>query len=178
MTIRAPFTGSVVSGDLSKRLVPARGGGCVVIRSLRLNEYRVYTLRVAEARYSRTSPGNQRALGPERACRLRPYRVPVQRITPISSPAERREMSLFDVEAIHRRGPDLLALRPGMEGVPDRGRRAQTGGNMDRAVSGALGVMNLLVLEGLVVPFGRLAFLRRVWYRGQGTLKATATAGM
>jgi hypothetical protein len=77
-----------------------------------LDEYRV-TMRVDERDIRELSPGTS---GPLVLSALpdTPYRVAVQRITPISSPLN--GANVFDVEASIEEGP-IMALRPGMEGV-------------------------------------------------------------
>ena len=112
MTIRAPFTGLVVSGDLSQALGAPLERGDVLFQVAPLDEYRV-TMRVDERDIRELSPGTS---GPLVLSALpdTPYRVAVQRITPISSPLN--GANVFDVEASIEEGP-IMALRPGMEGV-------------------------------------------------------------
>ena len=112
MTIRAPFSGLVVSGDLSQALGAPLERGDVLFQVAPLDEYRV-TLRVDERDIREITVGDSGPLVlsalPDTA-----YRVSVQRITPISSALN--GANVFDVEASIEEGP-IAALRPGMEGV-------------------------------------------------------------
>ncbi len=112
MTIRAPFDGLVVSGDLSQALGAPLERGDVLFQVAPLNEYRV-TMRVDERDIRDIAAGDS---GPLVLSSLpdTPYRVAVQRITPISSPLN--GANVFEVEASIEDGP-IEALRPGMEGV-------------------------------------------------------------
>jgi multidrug resistance efflux pump len=112
MTIRAPFDGLVVSGDLSQALGAPLERGDVLFQVAPLNEYRV-TMRVDERDIRDIEAGDS---GPLVLSSLpaTPYVVAVQRITPISSPLN--GTNVFEVEASIEDGP-ITALRPGMEGV-------------------------------------------------------------
>ena len=109
--LRAPFAGLVVSGDLSQSLGAPVKTGEVLFQIAPLDTYRLI-LRVDEHDVTDTAPGQTGNLVlnamPETSL---PFRV--ERITPVSTPAEGR--NYFRVEAGLERTPD--ALRPGMEGV-------------------------------------------------------------
>ncbi|THF93761.1 MAG: HlyD family efflux transporter periplasmic adaptor subunit [Sulfitobacter sp. SK025] len=113
MTIRAPFSGLVVSGDLSQALGAPLERGDVLFQVAPLDEYRV-TMRVDERDIREITVGDSGPLVlsalPDTA-----YRVAVQRITPISSALN--GANVFDVEASIEEGP-IAALRPGMEAWP------------------------------------------------------------
>jgi multidrug resistance efflux pump len=112
MTVTAPFSGVVVSGDLTQQLGAPVERGAVLFEVAPLDEYRVM-LRVDERDITDVAVGQTGALVlaalPDAA-----FRVEVRRITPVSSTVE--GANVFDVEAGVAEGPTAL-LRPGMEGV-------------------------------------------------------------
>lgn len=112
MTIRAPVTGYVVSGDLTQALGASIDRGDVLFEVAPLDEYRVI-LRVDERDIRDVVPGQAGALVLSALTDM-PFSVLVERITPISASEEGE--NVFLVEASVADG-DLGNLRPGMEGV-------------------------------------------------------------
>jgi multidrug efflux pump subunit AcrA (membrane-fusion protein) len=112
MTIRAPFAGLVVSGDLSQALGAPLERGDVLFQVAPLDEYRMI-LRIDERDIRDIAVGQT---GPLVLAALpdTDYQVTVKRITPISS--AQAGANVFDVEAALVSGP-IADLRPGMEGV-------------------------------------------------------------
>lgn len=112
MTVTAPFSGVVVSGDLTQQLGAPVERGAVLFEVAPLDEYRVI-LRVDERDITDVTVGQTGALVLS-ALPDADFRVEVRRITPVSSTLE--GANVFDVEAGVAGGPTAL-LRPGMEGV-------------------------------------------------------------
>lgn len=112
MTIRAPFAGLVVSGDLSQALGAPLERGDVLFQVAPLDEYRVI-LRIDERDIRDVAVGET---GPLVLSALpdTDYRITVKRITPVSN--AQNGANVFDVEAAIVSGP-IDQLRPGMEGV-------------------------------------------------------------
>lgn len=112
MTIRAPFSGMVVSGDLSQALGAPLERGDVIFEVAPLSDFRVM-LRVDERDIADIAPGQEGDLVlsafPDADVTLE-----VVRITPISTAAEGE--NFFVVEAALTGTPEV-ELRPGMEGV-------------------------------------------------------------
>ncbi|MFK7753798.1 MAG: efflux RND transporter periplasmic adaptor subunit [Sedimentitalea sp.] len=112
MTIRAPFGGIVVSGDLSQALGAPLERGDVIFEVAPLSDFRVM-LRVDERDIADITPGQGGNLVlsafPDADVTLE-----VVRITPISTAAEGE--NFFVVEAALTGAADV-ELRPGMEGV-------------------------------------------------------------
>ncbi|SFS22527.1 efflux RND transporter periplasmic adaptor subunit [Yoonia litorea] len=112
MTIRAPFSGIIVSGDLSQALGAPLERGDVIFEVAPLSDFRVM-LRVDERDIADIEPGQEGNLVlsafPDADVTLE-----VVRITPISTAAEGE--NFFVVEAELLSAPDV-ELRPGMEGV-------------------------------------------------------------
>ena len=112
MVVRAPFTGVIVSGDLSQALGAPLERGDVVFEVAPLSDYRVM-LRVDERDIREIQPGQVGNLALA-AFPDTPVGVEVIRITPISTAAEGE--NFFVVEAALS-GETTQELRPGMEGV-------------------------------------------------------------
>lgn len=112
MVVRAPFTGVIVSGDLSQALGAPLERGDVVFEVAPLSDYRVM-LRVDERDIREIQPGQVGNLALA-AFPDTPVGVEVIRITPISTAAEGE--NFFVVEAALA-GETTQELRPGMEGV-------------------------------------------------------------
>ncbi|MEM8537774.1 MAG: HlyD family efflux transporter periplasmic adaptor subunit, partial [Pseudomonadota bacterium] len=112
MTIRAPFDGIIVSGDLSQALGAPLERGDVIFEVAPLSDFRVM-LRVDERDIADIAPGQTGnlvlAAFPDADVTLE-----VVRITPISTAAEGE--NFFVVEAELTGAPEV-ELRPGMEGV-------------------------------------------------------------
>jgi RND family efflux transporter MFP subunit len=110
-TLRAPFDGVVVIGDLSQLLGSPVEQGKVLFEVAPLDAYRV-VLNVDERDVGELVPGQPGEL----ALAGMPYerlRFTVRQVTPISTPQEGR--NFFRVEA--RLDAASVRLRPGMEGV-------------------------------------------------------------
>lgn len=109
--IKAPFTGLLVSGDLSQRLGGAVQQGEVLFEITPLAEYRVI-LKVDERRIGDVSSGQQGSLllasRPEKT-----FPFTVTRVTPLAEAEEGR--NYFRVEAALDSTRERL--RPGMEGI-------------------------------------------------------------
>lgn len=108
--VTAPFEGVVVSGDLSQRLGSPVSRGEIMLTVALLHEYRV-VLQVDERQISELQVGQEGQLI-LKALPQEPLPFVVERITPVSEPAEGRNR--FRVEAKLATGTELV--RPGMEG--------------------------------------------------------------
>lgn len=112
MNVRAPFSGVIVSGDLSQALGAPLERGDVIFEIAPLEDYRVM-LRVDERDIREVEPGQTGNLAlaafPDTPVGLRTVRI-----TPISTAAEGE--NFFMVEAALTNLP-TQELRPGMEGV-------------------------------------------------------------
>ncbi|MBW6493252.1 MAG: HlyD family efflux transporter periplasmic adaptor subunit [Burkholderiaceae bacterium] len=110
-TLKAPFDGIVVVGDLSQLLGSPLEQGAVLFEIAPLDSYRV-VLNVDEREIADVRVGQRGEL----ALSGMPYQLlpfSVQQITPISTPQDGR--NFFRVEARLERATDRL--RPGMEGI-------------------------------------------------------------
>lgn len=112
MTLRAPFNGVVVSGDLTQALGAPLERGDVLFEVAPLADYRVM-MRADERDVRALSPGQQGDLVLS-ALPDTPLRIQVERITPVSTAEE--GTNFFSVEASVVEGA-VSELRPGMEGV-------------------------------------------------------------
>lgn len=112
MVVRAPFTGIIVSGDLSQALGAPLERGDVIFEVAPLADYRIM-LRVDERDIREIDPGQIGNLALA-AFPDTPVGIDVVRITPISTAAEGE--NFFVVEAALS-GEVTEELRPGMEGV-------------------------------------------------------------
>lgn len=108
--VTAPFEGVVVSGDLSQRLGSPVSRGEILLTVALLNEYRV-VLQVDERQIAELQVGQEGQLI-LKALPQKSLPFIVERITPVSEPAEGRNR--FRVEAKLATGTALV--RPGMEG--------------------------------------------------------------
>lgn len=110
-TIRAPFDGVVVSGDLSQLLGAPVEQGKVLFQIAPLKSYRV-TLEVDESDIAQVRVGQHGELVLS-ALPYQPLDFAVSKITPVSTAEQGR--NFFRVEAkLEHPSPDL---RPGMDGV-------------------------------------------------------------
>lgn len=112
MNMRAPFTGMIVSGDLSQALGAPLERGDVIFELAPLTDYRVM-LRVDER--------DIREIQPEQLGNLAlaafpdaPLGLQIMRITPISTAAEGENFFMVEASLTDLPAQDL---RPGMEGV-------------------------------------------------------------
>ena len=112
MVVRAPFTGVIVTGDLSQALGAPLERGDVIFEVAPLSDYRVM-LRVDERDIREITPAQVGNLALA-AFPDAPVGVEIIRITPISTAAEGE--NFFVVEAALN-GDTTQELRPGMEGV-------------------------------------------------------------
>ena len=112
MRITAPFTGLIVSGDLSQALGSPVERGDVLFEIAPLNDYRVM-LRVDERDVSDVTVGQGGTLA---LAAMPQERIPfeVTRVTPVSTAAD--GINFFFVEGAVEPEKAIL-LRPGMEGV-------------------------------------------------------------
>jgi len=111
LTLRAPFDGLVVAGDLSQAIGGTVARGDVLFELAPLDAYRV-VLRVDESQVGDVRPG-QRGRLLVVSLPDRPLDFVVERVTPVAVAEEGR--NAFEVEA--RVEGDAARLRPGMEGV-------------------------------------------------------------
>ena len=112
MVVRAPFTGVIVSGDLSQALGAPLERGDVIFEVAPLTEYRVM-LRVDERDIREITP-NQLGNLALAAFPDSPVGVEIVRITPISTAAEGENFFVVEAALV---GEITEELRPGMEGV-------------------------------------------------------------
>jgi len=110
-SIRAPFDGLIVSGDMSQRLGGAISQGEELFEISPLDAYRI-NLQVRESRIADVRVGQQGVLHLS-ALPERPFDFVVSKVTPVTD--SREGASYFRVEA-ELMGVDEQ-LRPGMEGV-------------------------------------------------------------
>jgi multidrug efflux pump subunit AcrA (membrane-fusion protein) len=112
-TLRAPFDGIIVSGDLSQRIGGVVERGELLFEIAPLNDHRVLIKvderEIADIKIGQTGHMVLSSL-PER-----PLPLTIVRTTPVSEAAEGR--NYFVVEARLGRVDDFARLRPGMEGV-------------------------------------------------------------
>jgi RND family efflux transporter MFP subunit len=111
--LRAPFDGSVVSGDLSQRIGGAVTKGDVLFTVAPREGYRV-DLHVKESRIADMKIGQKGTLHLS-ALPSKPYRFTVAKITPKT--VSENGSSYFVVEGALEGGQPLASLQPGMEGV-------------------------------------------------------------
>lgn len=109
--ITAPFTGIVVSGDLTRSLGSPVERGQVLYKIAPLNDYRII-LKVDEREISQVKPGQAGGLTLT-AFPDEQLSFVVEKVTPVSITADGR--NYFEVEA-QLENPTAL-LRPGMQGV-------------------------------------------------------------
>ena len=109
----APFTGVVVSGDLSQSIGAPVQRGDLLFEVAPLDAYRVI-IKVDEREIADIAPGQTGAL---LVSSMPDDTLPfvIDRITPVSEAREGR--NYFRVEARLAAGVDTARLRPGMEGV-------------------------------------------------------------
>lgn len=112
MVVRAPFTGVIVTGDLSQALGAPLERGDVIFEVAPLTDYRVM-LRVDERDIREITPQQVGNLALAAFPDV-PVGVEIVRITPISTAAEGE--NFFVVEAALT-GATTQDLRPGMEGI-------------------------------------------------------------
>jgi multidrug efflux pump subunit AcrA (membrane-fusion protein) len=112
MVVRAPFTGVIVSGDLSQALGAPLERGDVIFEVTPLTDYRVM-LRVDERDIREITPAQIGNLALA-AFPDTPVGVEVVRITPISTAAEGENFFVVEAALV---GEITEELRPGMEGV-------------------------------------------------------------
>jgi multidrug efflux pump subunit AcrA (membrane-fusion protein) len=112
MVVRAPFTGVIVSGDLSQALGAPLERGDVIFEVAPLTDYRVM-LRVDERDIREITPAQVGNLALA-AFPDTPVGVEVVRITPISTAAEGENFFVVEAALV---GDITEELRPGMEGV-------------------------------------------------------------
>jgi len=112
-SLRAPFDGLVVSGDLSQRLGGSVGKGEVLFTVAPSGNYRV-DLHVKESRVTALKPGQKGVLHLS-ALPARAYGFTVSKVTPRT--VAENGATYFVIEALLDSGQKLDALQPGMEGV-------------------------------------------------------------
>ena len=112
MSIRAPFEGIVVSGDLTQAIGAPVERGDVLFEVAPLNDYRVM-LKVDERDVADLASGQSGHLVLS-AMPDRMFSIRVERITPISTSEEGRNFFMVEAALVNRA---VAELRPGMEGV-------------------------------------------------------------